>query len=353
MKRTLFLLICFAAFLTACTKDKDEPPTTGEITGTITPAYAVTQTTLTPFENTQLDTLRITPGSDGNFKFTRVKPGIYYAVFATTSRFLYQIPIKVTVVAGSTNELGNISITPLQPLGTATISGVVSPVSAVVHASITGGNTFSVIPDPNTGTFAFTYLPAGSYSLTFIARTTHVAPAEKKIELTNGQQLDLGTLTFAPNELVSKLSCNMGATALSFDTYLNNTSNKRITASYTAGELTITGSWTTGSVNNAEGTRTRRLTINLDNVNGPGTYTCKGTTKSEMTYLDRYSGSMTPPSLTYSSSIENGNGTVIITAFDPVTKTLKGTFTGSLKAKILQNTVVSQEVTDGVFDIKY
>ncbi|MET0465573.1 MAG: hypothetical protein ABW007_20600 [Chitinophagaceae bacterium] len=342
-----------AALLSACTKDKNTPPTTGDITGTITPAYAVTQISLIPFEDIQLDTLHTTPGSDGNFKFNRVKPGIYFVVFATNPRFNYQLPIKLTVVAGATNELGNIAAIPLQPLGTASISGVVSPASAVVHATITGGNNFSVVPDPNTGAFSFPYLPAGNYSLTFIARSTHVAPAEKKIELRDGQRLDLGTLTFSPNQLVSKLSCNMGPTALSFDTYLNNTANKRITASYSAGELMISGSWTTGTAGNAGGVRTRRLTIALDNVNGPGTYICKGTVQSEITYLDRYSSSMAPPNLTYSSSIDNGNGTVIITAFDPVAKTLTGTFRGSLKAKTFQNTVVSQDVTEGVFDIKY
>ncbi len=352
MRQVLFLFLCFAAFLSACTKEKDKPSTTGDVTGTITPAYAVTRITLVPFENTQLDTLRTSPGTDGHFKFSNVKPGIYFVVFETNPRFLYQIPIKVTVVAGSTNQLGTIPVTSLQPQGTASISGIVSPASAVVHASITGGNIFSVVPDPATGAFSFPYLPAGNYSLTFIAKSTHVAPAEKKIELTTGQQLDLGTLIFAINEPVSKLSCNMAGSALLFDTYLNNIANKRITASYSAGELAITGSWVTGSITNSN-MRTRRLTINLDDVTGPGTYICKGTAKSEITYYDRYSSTMSAPSPTYSSSIENGKGTVVITSFDPVAKTIKGTFTASLKGKNYQNVVLSQEATEGIIDIKY
>ncbi|PZR27755.1 MAG: hypothetical protein DI535_09220 [Citrobacter freundii] len=352
MTLRLFLLISFAAFLSSCTKDKENPPATGDVKGTITPAYAVTKLTLMPVEDTQLDTLHITPDSDGNFHFTTVKPGTYFLVFFTTSRFLNHIPLKITVTAGVTNDLGSIAITPLQPLGNSSISGIVSPANAVVYALITGPSTFSVIPDPNTGAFTFPYLPAGNYTLTFIARPTHVAPPEKKIELANGQQLDLGTLPFAVNELVSKLSCNLTGTPISFDTYINNTENKKIVASYSSGELSITGSWITGNNINAGGQRTRRLTINLDDVTGPGTYTCKGTAKSEITYNDRYAITI-GPNLIYSSSTEDGKGTVIITAFDPVAKTLKGTFTGILKAKTYQGTVVSQEVSAGIFDIKY
>lgn len=363
MKRVLLGLLCLVTTISACKKNNsnnDDDNTiidhrNGMVSGTISPVYAASQVILTSTSNGQTDTYWSVPDSKGYFTFPDLAGGNYTLTILPTAGYTKPLDKTVVLAIGKTLDLGNLKVLALGQLaGTANVTGKVSPADAAVVVYLKGqlGHYYAE-PDRSTGIFNFTDLPEGSHELELMATQGYIAPAKRSIAITNGQLTDLGTITFAANQRISEFSFKLGGTNLTFDTYVNNGPLRpHVSATYTASNLNINGSLITGNYTQITGIRTKKLTIKLDGVNGPGAYTCKGTESSEMLYTDKSTSAMSYVT-DLSSSRDNGSATVIITAFDPVARTISGTFTGTLKSKPISGKTTSQELTAGVFNIKY
>jgi len=352
--KNLFTLIALSLLLmSACSKNKTVPednmPLEGQLYGFINPAGAATEVIATSITNPTIS-YKATFEANGKFVFPKLAYDSYVIKCSPTSGFLAGISQMVTIKPGQTNQSLNITMQGAGgSVGTGILVGTIFPANAVNHIALTGQAYFYTIPDPVTGAFQIKFLPDGIHQLEFFAKASHIAPKNKGITITNGATIDLGTITFAPNERISEFAFKVGSSALTMDTYINNSyQNTRISVSYIAPKLEIVASLTSGSYASLDGVRTKKLTIKLDEVTGPGTYTCKGTEASVILYTDKSTGMMSRVIDVKSEDAAK----VIITAFDPLARTVSGTFSGTMKSR-LSTITASQDLSSGVFNIKY
>jgi len=338
----------------ACKKNKsvleDSFPLEGQLYGFINPAGAATEVIARSITNPTIS-YKATLEANGKFIFPRLAYDSYAIKCSPTSGFVEAISQIVNIKPGQTNLSLNITMQGAGgAIGTGVLIGTVFPANAVNHVSLTGQNYFYAIPDPVTGAFQIKFLPDGVHQLDFFANSSNIAPAKRSITITNGATTDLGKIIFEPNQRISEFTFKIGSSALTMDTYVNNSyQNTNVSVSYAASKLQIVGSLSSGNYASTDGTRTKKLTIKLDDVTGPGTYICKGTETSEILYTNKSTGMM---SYVTDLNITKDAAKVIITAFDPVARTISGTFSGTMKPRLATATG-SQELTAGVFNIRY
>jgi len=224
---------------------------------------------------------------------------------------------------------------------TGSISGMVAPAGAadLVVAEYVGPGepkNYSVVPDANTGVFKFSNLTPGTYYLAFAPNIKYRRRYEiLEVIVATGKDTDMGVRTFTLNPI----SCKINGTSRAWETNAN----------YSSPNFSTSGRSLIGKFQD-NGSYYLTLSITLDAVTGPGTYVCKETSASSITYSMSSSGLMI--SRKWSSANAGGNATVVITAIDPVAKTISGSFTGTLTPST-GTTADSQVITDGDFIMNY
>ncbi|MHA4896214.1 DUF6252 family protein [Pedobacter sp. PWIIR3] len=358
----LLTMVIIACKKNPVTKQPEIQPTKGKVFGIISPVNSAAQLTLINSQNVQADAYTVKPDDKGYFIFPEVTEGHYIISITQTTGYIKPRDTTFLMPKSGNIDLGNLKLQPtvtvVEPVkpnpvdeGKVNITGKFYPADAAIVAYLDGklGHYYAE-PDRTTGLYNFKNVPEGEYELSYIATAGYVAPVKRSISIAKNVNTDLGILTFAPNQRVSQLSFKLSNTDLAFDTYLNNFyKNTGISVSYVGSKLQITGSSSSGSYQSITGIRTKRLTIKLDGVTGPGTYICQGTESSEILYTDKATAG-----LTYSIDVgsDKESAKVIITAFDPAAKTISGTFSGTLRSKTGTKTT-TQELSTGIFNIKY
>ncbi|GAA4326851.1 hypothetical protein GCM10023149_29930 [Mucilaginibacter gynuensis] len=202
---------------------------------------------------------------------------------------------------------------------TGSLSGTVSPIGSVQAVIILkdgdpADKIQRTVPDATTGKFSFPGLKAGTYALMSEPVSGYMPIENQAIEIKAEQET---------------------AVALVFNKYPITTPDIPISFKsgfatrvyYTDQRLTIVKFRSEGSFGKL-GYKTFELTIQLDAITGPGTFICNATSKSFIRYVSAYDGTI--GFRTWGSKTTDGNATVNITTFDPVTKQIQGTFNGSL-----------------------
>jgi hypothetical protein len=228
---------------------------------------------------------------------------------------------------------------------TVSLTGKIMPVDAVTDIYLLGYNPAVSIPaslDPVTGTFKATGLTDGAiYAVHFVWGPSYRGVLDTLVKLTPGQSMDIGTMKFASTGIFNVFS------------YQANGSSKRTllgSATYSDSKLTISAkaNFPTGGDLVYD---VYKFTINLDNITGPGTYICKGTATSGVTYETSVSNTFQMTN-NWNSLNAGGDATVQITAIDPVAKIISGTFAGTL-VPASAKTTANMSISNGVFKITY
>ncbi|MBE9662478.1 peptidase associated/transthyretin-like domain-containing protein [Mucilaginibacter myungsuensis] len=198
------------------------------------------------------------------------------------------------------------------------LSGTVSPAGSVkavsVKAKQSGAFYYGSI-DPVTGVFSIPDVPEGDHELNFTVNEFHQSLASKDVTVAGGKNTAAGT--FSPIERSFMMSC-----------YVNGQYQGWVFKGYyTSALMQLVSMSGGGTVNQSE--ERYNLGISLGNVAGPGTYVCNSTTGNTL----RYTISRSLPTSIQSTETEGSSAIVEITAIDPVARTIKGTFSGTLVAR--------------------
>lgn len=226
---------------------------------------------------------------------------------------------------------------------TGSLSGTVSPTGTAKAITIlrdgeSADKAQQIVPDANTGKFSFSGLKVGTYALMTEPTTGFRPIPNQAVEIKHDQETTVA-LFLEASQIYPITTPNI---PMSF----NSGFSTRVL--YNDQTLTIRkfrseGSW--GKL----GFKTFELTLQLYAVTGPGTYICDATSKSSISYVSAYDGTI--GFRTWGSKTTNGNATVTITTFDPGTKEISGTFIGSLPA--ISGTTGTVIIHDGNLNMSY
>jgi hypothetical protein len=332
MRKLTWFLIIIAA-LASCKKDKDKeevPLRPGRLTGIITPTGACATVTAKNVQTNASYSGVIDP-SGNNFYIGDLPPGSYSVSFVAAANYLAPGNISATVSENTSSDIGTVTFQSTLPGISGTLGA--TGISLRVMAGGFGLGVHEADSDPTTGFFKITGLAPGQYTVNFPAlNSTYKTPAPKDVTITN-QNIDLGFIEY-PKHVIS---FKYNGTAFPA---LNPVSVAWSSPAFSA--EAYTGDPTNGSF--------KRLTIVLDNVTGPGTYTCQGTATSNITYSSKPHTSILTSFWNVSGT--GGSGTVTITSIDPVKKKIKGSFSATLilyQGPATGNMVI----TDGDFEMVY
>lgn len=334
MKQLLPCLVLLTAAFASCKKSNNPdipivvPPAVipidsvqGNITGTISPAGAAVSIKATNAQNYL--SYPAVPNAAGTFKLANVDPGSYKVSFTSAAGFVAPADVTTTVVGKQDVNIGNFVFQ-----SAAGISGTISPTGSATYVEVMNTQTAKPYPvtlNAATGNFQSAALPSGPYRVGFSAASGYRPAGDVTLTLVEGQSTNIGTIVM----LLNRFS---GAP------FTGQTSS----LSYAAPNLTLS----TAYVDIDMGSR-KDFKIVMDNITGPGTYVCKNTATSNISYSNKTYINI--PTVTWSTMSTGGGGTVVVTSIDPVKKEMKGTFTATLTNPLNANI----EINNGSFDFNY
>ncbi len=229
-------------------------------------------------------------------------------------------------------------VAPVSSLGS--FSGIISPAKAVKTVTFVlsaTGKSYSCIPDTATGSFKMDNLPEGLYRVTFVNDARYGPLAYLNAPIFAGKNNDLGSYSTTIKAYYLSYEINGVFEGWPFQAYYPS-------SSFYIGPLAIGGI--------PEDTRTAYyLSISVDGLVHPGTYTCKGTSKSKINYSGYRLGSGVRISY-QSTEYIGGEGTIIITSIDANKRIVQGTFTATLTSAS-GNAADTKVVRNGVINAPY
>ena len=237
--------------------------------------------------------------------------------------------------SGSTSATG----TTTNAADTGSLTGVVSPavaVKAINALFLKNGKTYSVSADTVTGAFTLASLPVGNYRVSFATDPQYNAIAPVNTLVTAKTITGLGTLTTKKADFY-----------LSYE--IDGTFEGWFFKGYYSSPYFYIGPLAIGSY--PEDMRTAYYpSITLDSLTRPGTYTCKGASKSKITYSGIRLGSGARISY-QSTEYAGGEGAVVITSIDTVNRVIKGMFTATLTSAT--GSSAARVITKGIINAPY
>ena len=215
LRSGLLLALLSLPLLTAtvsCSKKEDATPapaapTTGGLTGTVSPADALTAVTAT--DGGGLTFVARPAAGTGVFSLADLTPGSYTLSFTPASG--YDVPARrtVTVVAGQIAQAGVVAVAP-EPRGV--ITGTVAPADAVTRVEVVSGTgaVSPATPGATTGAFSFGNLALGTYTVRFVVAPGYAAvPDQANVQLTRTTTpLNLGTIAVQRNSIALTATLN-------------------------------------------------------------------------------------------------------------------------------------------------
>jgi hypothetical protein len=306
----------------------------GSISGMISPAGAATSVSLTSTSGGS--TYYATPTGTGSFLFSFIAPGTYTLNFTAALGYVAPVSPAITVTTAQNTDAGTLVFKAAAP---GSISGSVSPAGSVayVQAVYIGSATlrYTVVPDAG-GNFKINNVTPGNYYVTAApnAGNNLYAPYSRRIAVTEGQYISVGTINLTTTPPPYPFSCTVDGT----DGY-----STLPGALYSPSKQTLSISTTVNG---------NLVSVNAGDVTGPGNYTCNSNTSSSITYTVPPKISQIPednnrPSTIWSTKA-GGSGSITITSIDVVNKTVSGSFSGSLGPSS-SNATNMKTITKGAF----
>ncbi|WCT13302.1 carboxypeptidase-like regulatory domain-containing protein [Mucilaginibacter jinjuensis] len=310
-------------------------PGFGTIEGTIAPLGAAAKITATDKSTKGAFTV-IPDASTGKFKFDNLPGGIY--TISYTANAASTAPKDTSEPLASSQHI-IIPLTVFKTPGvTGTISGKFDPdnLASVLIAKADNSYGLIVYADTVSGKFISPALTPGTYNVTFGHDWTHKSPPGQTVTVPPGRNVDIGTIK--PILYLHLIPFSANDVKMVVGGWLTN-------CFYNAPSLKITGV-SGGGVPEEPSTETI-LSINLDNVTGPGTYTLQGTSTSNISYTTGLA--MKPQKWDMANG---GSATVVINSIDPAQHLIRGTFSATLKPANA-NANGDMVITNGVISLTY
>jgi len=230
-----------------------------------------------------------------------------------------------------------------------TISGTISPAGKAIAVQALDTKSFvhSATLDAS-GAFKFSDLSADTYSISIVPTSGFTARSSGlPVTVTAGHDTQMGALLLYPSS---------GSNSLNYLSYNVDGNPGALKTTYSCayvGPNLIISARTTEYRQNASSLIVQvvvnQLDLILDNVNGVGSYNCKGTSSSTIKLSNRQTSPFgVSPLYTWSINNTGGSGTVQITAIDLVNRTIGGTFTATV---VPENggATGNKVITSGVF----
>jgi hypothetical protein len=236
-------------------------------------------------------------------------------LFSSFQRFMYNSfrTFSLVVAAGSALLLGSCDAdnSDIASSGDGSISGQVQPTNAVVRVSAVSSTnrTFSRQTGVVGGTYSFTNIPDGTYTLSYTPAAGYRTPAAQSVSVSGG-----GAATAAPvTAVASGSNPAAGTNAFAVDGGTSTTASLA-TASEMGGSLAIV-------LGNASGASVSMAILGFSGTTG--TYPLTGTS------LLSYSLTSGTTVQQWSTAGSGGAGSVTITAVGTSPRSVSGTFTAT------------------------
>lgn len=347
MKKFLSYWLLLFVFVNACKKSDEndsQSKTPGTVSGKFNPALeAATGVMASTIIDGQTVVFYPSAVVGGNFNFTDLPPGEYTLSFTADPRYIAPVNKPIKVTAGVNTNAGTIDFAENINLGS--VYGTVNPAGPALQAWLSSHTlkdhvSLTVTPDPVTGRFQFSKVPADTYSLNFVTLDKPRLLGSTLIRVPAGEQVDAGSHSFVQNYtgITSLLRHKLDGTVISW----------RGTATYSSPLLEITGRNTESTM--IQGNYiTYILSIKLDQVTAPGTYVISETSNSSLSYS---ASGMFSGAGAWTTRRPGGSATVVVSEIDLSAKTISGTFTATL-IRTSGFTGSGREITEGSFSMKY
>jgi len=339
-----------------------DPPggSVGEVSGSISPVNILSLITANLVNKETNVKIPVTVSSTGIYKVFATKAGSYDFQISLNSDGKIIATMSLYLKLGSIEHIsfsleGHPSLP--KPVGTSGIKGKVGPVAstATIGATNSATNVSYEGTINSNGEFEFKNLPAGDYTVGVNpgAGYTPVISRSVKVTVPAGETVTGVTIAFYVDSdpgTPNYISYNQDGTVYH--------RKAKVGIDYASPKFRL---FTSNSGGSSSGFDTRisviidQLELILDDVTGPGTYVCKGTTGSTIRVTKRdFAGisGYSRTARTWTTIGTGGSGTVTITSIDPATRTMSGTFSATL---VPENYATgNKQITSGAFaNFKY
>ncbi|RZK41374.1 MAG: hypothetical protein EOO90_11295 [Pedobacter sp.] len=314
------------------------PASKGMISGNLLPVGIGTNISIKNKENGQ--TISLIPNAQTGFFAANLDNGTYLISFKTISSTEPPKDIEVTVQSNAQN-LGDIIC---KQGNSSTIEGKFWPVGSVTEVRATNiidGSVVNGLIQSSTGTYKFHALNPGTYEISFVSRAPYLPIPSVNLDLGASKNKDLGTVNLTIDKDIRFVSYRIPTTS---------TIQYNVKGSFTQGRLSfsISKQAFVGGIPERMRLVTTTLSVAQGNITGPGKYTLTNDANSGTSITEKESLGISTWDLTGT----NAKGELIITAIDPVAKTISGTFTATListKTPALH----AKTITEGAFHLSY
>lgn len=222
--------------------------------------------------------------------------------------------------------------TPTTPPASGTVSGSVSPSTAVTSVSldtVTGGQKYLETPNPD-GTFKFSSVLPGQYKLRVMPITIYNMPTQVSVSVTLGNTTTIPVINLSYNTAAQTGIVNFGLDGTPYTIYYN-----ELFLTYSSFIFNLTGG--TPSIPSYY-----YFDLKLNSISVAGTYNIS----NSPSYISIFYYTSPGNNAGYWSTNNGGAGTVNITTLNTTTRTASGTFSGTL---VPQGVSVGTKQINGTF----
>lgn len=283
--------------------------------------------------------------TSGRFMLT-VPNGNYRLSFTAVSPAEAPPELEINVV-GNLVDIGSVVC---KTGNSGSITGKVQPITGLASiwaTDIATGNVVNGTIDRYTSTILFPVMIPGTYLVGMGTNIPYLVPAAVQVQVKERTASDLGLINLSKDQSITVLSYSVGS---------GGTTRYNVKGSFVGGILKF--SQTQISFPNINPTRYTSdystLTVTMEGITGPGTYTFNGTANSNINYqILRKSGISQSVYGNWGIVGSSASGKLEVESIDPAVRRIRGTFSAILSRDGTVGTPLQQEVKNGVFYLEY
>ena len=318
--------------------------TTGAIVGNVLPIGFGTEVFAVE-RNSGERYVTVPLGTNGRFMIA-VPNGNYRLGFSALAPVEAPPEMEVTVV-GKVVDVGSVVC---KTGNSGSIVGRVQPIAGLASVSATDvltGNVVHGTIDRSAGTVRFPVMIPGTYTVGMTTHVPYLVPATVQVQVKERLESDMGLVSLLQDQSMTVVSYSVGRSSLT---------RYNVKGSFIAGSLKFSQTQLSflNAVPERNTTQYATLTVTMEGISGPGTYTFSGTANSTIRYeVLRKTGITETVYGNWAVPAGSASGTLEVQSIDPVGRRIRGTFSAMLSREGTVGMPLQQEVKNGVFFLEY